>query len=109
MGLRPIPPNSQIDNPDSYRESIPEAANRKPEFLKVGLPVDIATVMVQDAVQGACRTPPVAVVANSVKLAVTVAARQACETAAISSSSIRSCPMGGTGFFHRSTSNGCPS
>ena len=80
MGLRTIPQNSQID-----KLSIPEATNRKPDFLIVVVPVDIAIVVVQVAVPGVCcivlrSTPPVTVVGNIVEcsIVVTVAARQAC-------------------------------
>ena len=119
IGRSPIPPkkNSQIDkpdSPDSYRDrmSIPEATNRNPVILIVVDTVDIAIAIAQVAAQGGCciglrRTPPVAEAANNVERSIgtTVAARQACETAAISSSCIRSCPMGDTGFFHRSSGN----
>lgn len=61
--------NSQIDNPDSYRESIPEATNRIPVSLIVVEAEEFAPVEQQVAEPGVrCielhRTPPVAVVAN---------------------------------------------
>ena len=75
--------------------SIPEATNRKPDLLTAVVPVDNATVVAQVAAPGGRRivlrrTPPAAAATNNVECpnVGTVAARQACKTAAISGSGI---------------------
>ena len=76
------------------------ATYRKTDPLKAGVPVDIATVVLQ--VAGPCvwwkgalrRTPPVALRTNkdALTIAPTDTARESCETAAIGGSGIGSKP-----------------